>query len=272
MSEKKPVSMGLIAGALAAAFAVTLAVTRPTNAITGGHKAADDTYPHVVMIIFDVDGVRSHRCSGTLLSPTVVLTAGHCTTGTSGARVYTGVEMTDPLFPDGGGVSGSTHTHPGYDDFATFPNTSDLGVVVLDDDILVGAYGELPELGLLDALGKHTRVDLAGYGLQSTVPHVQEDLVRFETSTHIINLKSANNGGFNIQTKEDAGRGNQTGGSCFGDSGGPIFLDGTNVVVAVVSFGLSPINCVGTGFNYRTDIENAQDFIQPFLAGGGGAE
>jgi hypothetical protein len=180
--------------------------------------------------------------------------------------VYTGAEITDRRFPSGGGVQGETFTHPAFDNFATFPNTSDVGIVVLKKPIKLDVYGTLPDLGLLDALGNGTEVDAVGYGLQSVVPDLQQDLVRYATTTNIINLTSANNAGVNVQLQEDAGNGNNTGGTCFGDSGGPIFIAGTNVIAAIVSFGLNQ-NCVGTGFHYRADIENTQDFVNAFLGG-----
>ena len=93
-----------------------------------------DDHPYVGLVVFDVGGRPSHRCSGTLISPTVFLTAGHCTDGTDAARVWFDTRITDPTYPFGGGlaVEGVPHTHHDYDGFATFPNTSDVGVVVLD--------------------------------------------------------------------------------------------------------------------------------------------
>ncbi len=58
--------------------------------------------------------------------------------------------------------------------------------------------------------------------------------------------------------------GHWAGGICFGDSGGPVFLGDSNIVVAIDSFVLSP-NCTGSGFAYRTDIVDAQSFILGFL-------
>jgi V8-like Glu-specific endopeptidase len=72
-----------ILGALLAA----LAFAAPASAITNGEPDGN-RHPYVGLAVFDVDGSPSHRCSASLLTPTVVLTAGHCTEGTSAARIW----------------------------------------------------------------------------------------------------------------------------------------------------------------------------------------
>jgi len=92
--------------------------------------------------------------------------------------------------------------------------------------------------------------------------HYQE---RYTSTSKIVNLRSHLTDGYNIHTSNNPGKGQGTGGSCFGDSGGPIlYEEDSNVVVGVVSFGLND-NCKGADFAYRTDIEEALDFILPFL-------
>jgi len=70
-------------------------------------------------------------------------------------------------------------------------------------------------------------------------------------TSRLTNLRSALTGGFNIQLN---GNGTGSGGTCFGDSGGPVFYGGygSNTIVAVTSFGLNG-NCAGVDFAYRTD-------------------
>ena len=55
----------------------------------------------------------------------------------------------------------------------------------------------------------------------------------------------------------------RTGGTCFGDSGGPNFLGTTNVVAGVTSFGLNP-TCAGTGGVYRVDQQDDLDWLAKF--------
>ena len=78
--------IGRILAILAVVMTVLVASFGSVKAITYGELDGND-HPFVGLLVFDVDGSPSHRCSGTLLSPTVMLTAGHCTYGTSGGRV-----------------------------------------------------------------------------------------------------------------------------------------------------------------------------------------
>jgi hypothetical protein len=74
---------------------------------------------------------------------------------------------------------------------------------------------------------------------------------RLMAESILTNLRSAINDGFNIQTQ---GNGRDQGGTCNGDSGGPVFLGDpdSNLIVAVTSFGLNVL-CRGTDFSYRVD-------------------
>jgi len=103
-----------------------------------------------------------------------------------------------------------------------------------------------------------------GYGFQEVVPNFQADRVRYLSRSTIIDLRSALTDGFNVHTKADAGDGNDTGGTCSGDSGGPVFANGTLSIVAITSFGLNQ-SCVGGDYAYRADIANTQDFVEQFL-------
>jgi secreted trypsin-like serine protease len=75
----------------------------------------------------------------------------------------------------------------------------------------------------------------------------------------LVNLNSALNDGFNVQTQ---GNGSGRGGTCSGDSGGPVFLGdaSSNLIVAVTSFGLNAI-CRGVDFAYRIDRQEVLDWI-----------
>jgi hypothetical protein len=58
--------------------------------------------------------------------------------------------------------------------------------------------------------------------------------------------------------------GGGTGGTCFGDSGGPDLLGGTDTVLAVNSY-VSNVNCGGVGYSSRVDILEVLDWIDTFL-------
>jgi secreted trypsin-like serine protease len=205
-----------------------------------------------------------------------MLTAGHCTYGADGGRVWfdsdVGAGIPDNGYPFGGGTSielAEIHTHPDYIDAAFY--LYDVGVVILSEPVELDTYGELSSIGLLDELATRRGVQnrsftVVGYGLQSVVPSLQADLVRYQGQVQLIDVR----GTFGIPPGTAAsftnnpGRGNGSGGTCFGDSGGPIFHGDSNVIVAVTSFGVNA-NCAGTGGGYRIDTEGDQAFINQFL-------
>ena len=137
-------SVGLAALA-ATLLTVTLAVG-PAGAVTNGTLDGDG-HPYVgLMVAKDASGAPLWRCSGTLLSPTVYLTAGHCTESpAASAEIWFGDDLTDAAainYPTQGDVSGKTYLHPGFDpdDFSY----RDVGVVVLDEPYVLPTYGALP--------------------------------------------------------------------------------------------------------------------------------
>jgi secreted trypsin-like serine protease len=149
----------------------------------------------------------------------------------------------------------------GFANFTGFPNTHDVGLVILDQPISMPEYGQLPAVGALDGLGtargqKNTIFTVSGYGLTLSVqPHSALSNISFRerlmAQSTLVNLNNSLTDGFNLQTQ---GNGNGRGGTCSGDSGGPVYLGGSssNLIVAVTSFGLNAL-CRGTDFGYRID-------------------
>ncbi len=247
-----------------------LLAVAPAWAVTSGEPDGND-HPYVGLVaLYDAEGTYIGRCSGTLLSSTVVLTAGHCTFDAASARVYfEPVVEANLREPGNTGYLGTTVTHPEYANFAGFPNTHDLGLILLDESVETETIGELAEPNTLDALAtkrgqQETTFDVVGYGLQSVKPKLQADRVRYQGTVQFVNLRSALTDGFNLQHSGSPGKGTGGAGTCFGDSGGPVFLPGTNIIVAVTSFGLNS-NCAGPGFAYRVDIEESLEFINQYL-------
>jgi V8-like Glu-specific endopeptidase len=215
------------------------------------------------MVADDADGNPLWRCSGTLLSPTIFLTAGHCTEAPAvRATIWfeSDVDAGRPGngYPVGGptSVDGTTHTHPQYDPNAFF--LYDLGVVELDEPMVMAEYGVLPQLDQLDTLktrrGKQDVTFTAvGYGLQASFPDAASwkdvaNRVRMVAHPHLIQINGGLVGDFSVLLSNN----HATGGTCFGDSGGPNFIGDSNVLGGVTSFGLNG-NCAGTGGVYRVD-------------------
>ncbi|MGE5222057.1 MAG: S1 family peptidase [Omnitrophica WOR_2 bacterium] len=261
---------------------VVLIVTAlPARAITGNF-VKDFEHPFVGLAVFyDANGVFSHRCSGSLLTPTVFLTAGHCVFGVESARVYfqqdagahyNPVTEIDPVtgYPEACFTQPCMTSHQlfnyGYNNFAGFPNTRDVGLVILDESINLPEYGVLASPGTLDSLSTRRGLQdltftMSGYGLSYTNPAITVSFrERLMAESQLVNLRSALTSGFNLQTTNNPGIG---GGTCFGDSGGPAFYGGfnSNRIVGVTSFGLSANVCAGVDFAYRTDQADLIDWI-----------
>lgn len=270
--------------ALGAMLALVVGAAAPAAAITGNY-VEDEEHPFVgLLVMYDENGEFMGRCSGSLLTPEIFLTAGHCTDGATSARVYfqqdAGVNYDpateyDPVsgYPEdcAAGTEGVTCSYAsqvfdyGFDDFAGFPNTLDAGLVILDTPIYLDEYAVLAEPGTLDRFAaqrglQDLTITASGYGLSYSSPvEVISFRERLMANARITNLKSFNTAGFNLQT---TGNGKGRGGTCSGDSGGPIFLGGyeSNIVVGVTSFGLNSY-CRGTDFSYRTDTTDVQAWI-----------
>jgi hypothetical protein len=207
--------------AMLAAIAAMLGFSAgPASAITGNYQK-DFTHRYVGLLVFyttpDASGDPfDHRCSGSLITPRVVLTAGHCTEGVSSGRIYMRQSVApnydpaafgglggDPTtgYPYQRGVQFHTTFNYGFHDFEGFPDTHDAGLVILDHAISRDEYGRLAEPGLLKP--------------------VREDHQHAERALHLHS----------------------------GDSGGPVFFGGTtsDKIVSVTSFGMSPW-CKGVDF------------------------
>lgn len=262
----------LVPGALAAAL--LLATVIPAAAINFGEPDGEG-HPHVGLLVFDEGGTPSHRCTGTLLSSTVMLTAGHCTYGTSGGRVWfeadVGAGYPANGYPFGGGTSiefSAIYTHPDYVPGAFYLH--DVGIAILSEPVALDTYGTLADIGLLDDLSTRRGLQeqtftVVGYGLQSVVPTLQSDLVRYVGTVQLIDSHGVVGipSGVAVTLTNNPGQ-PHSGGTCFGDSGGPIFWGDSNVIAAVTSFGLNQ-NCAGLGGGYRVDTADDQAFITSYL-------
>ena len=248
--------------ALLAALAIAVAIgVGSASAITDGQLDGNG-HPYVgLMVAQDASGKPLWRCSGTLLSARLFVTAGHCTEAPAAkAQIWFAADVQSGVpgngYPFTGDVGGKTYTHPDYDPNRFF--VRDLGVVVLDSPMTMSTYGQLPGLNQLESLNskrgqQDTSFTAVGYRLQKSFPTPaawkdQALKIRMVATPHLLQIDTGFVGDFSILLSNNA----HTGGTCFGDSGGPNFIGSSSVLAGVTSFGLNG-NCAGTGGVYRLD-------------------
>jgi hypothetical protein len=264
----------LAAAATAGVLLLGLMVA-PASAITNGVPDGNG-HPYVGLAVFDTEDGPAWRCSGSLLSPTVFLVAGHCTDGAVAARVWMAEVVTgNPEYPFSGVTShdGVPYTNPDYATGAGkgLPGFAfrDVGVVVLTEPVLtteVDEYADLPTSNLVGTLRSKTPVDFVGYGVQTQItgggPPVWTGLRnRLYAYGELVSGNFVHSGEF---VKTTLNHGGGSGGTCFGDSGGPILLAGTDTVLSVNSY-VTNSNCGGVGYSSRVDLPAVLGWINGFF-------
>ncbi len=243
--------------ALTALAALALGAAGPAAAIT--HGVPDGTgHPNVGGLLADQaysDGTWTY-CSGTLISPTVFLTAAHCDEGGTGRVRITfsaAYKVGDPTY------AGTFHADPAYPGPTSNPH--DIAVVVLDAAVTGITPAVLPGAGSLGNLSSTQRFTSVGYGAYEVTngagghQYLYNDVRGVATGT----LNATNKNWLRISMNPAKG----DGGTCFGDSGGPNFLGTSNVVAATTITGDSV--CRSTNVDYRLDTSAARSFLAPYV-------
>jgi hypothetical protein len=258
------------------AFAAVFLASSPAAAITYGQVDSTNAYSNVgAFIVQSPSGLIYPLCSGTLIAPTVFLTASHCTsyfTNVLQPLNWTAFVTFDPLIPFGDMTVGTTNllavsaavTNPEYNQ--SQGDSGDIGALILAAPVSL-TPATLPPCGLLDQLSeknglKGATFTTVGYGVQNRV--VGGGVPFFQDQNPIPRMYAfssfnALNKGY-LRLSQNPATGD--GGACYGDSGGPNFLtvDGTTYLAAITITGDIP--CRATNVTYRLDTASAQRFLQ----------
>jgi V8-like Glu-specific endopeptidase len=249
------------------AFAIViLSSGLSANAITFGTQDTSQParFPQVGALIAEFDGLKDILCTGTLIDRKVFLTASHCTAylesiGTPAHNVWV---TFDPTFDTASPLTrGTYHTNPLYGSGGQ-SNTYDVAVVVLDQTITGVTPARLPTANQLDAMDLQSqRFWAVGYGTVRDDKTGGQHNLSFDGIRRYVDqgFRSLTNSWLNLSMNPSVG----SGGTCYGDSGGPHFIGNSNVVAAITVTG--DRWCRSTDVDYRMDTPSARDFLGQFV-------
>ena len=263
-----------VMSAFLAVAVVSLLTVPAANAIVNGRED-ENGHPYVGMV-FQTGSEAA--CTGFLVSPTVFVTAGHCVdnfiiNGTGASDVQIGFAPDERDYA--ADVSGTPHLYPGFCSNNLnyhgcpphgFPkirfDTGDLGVVVLDHPVAVSRYAQLPTENLVSTISDGTGVTNVGYGFDAA-PKSGDFGIR-----HTAPGLTLNGGPLDDEFLKVTGNpSNDMGGVCVGDSGGPVLLGMTDIVLANHSFNYSTNgSCTGPDYSFRLDTPDVLAWITSFMA------
>jgi hypothetical protein len=238
-----------------------LTAAAPTFAIVGGERDGA-SHGNVGLLAAVVPGYGLVAvCSGTLISPTVFLTAAHCTAPLQAMGVERALVTFDQA-PSRRSVflAGQIYTSPYFNQTGSDPR--DIAVVVLYSPVDGVTPATLPTAGQLDGMDlRNTRFTPVGYGANGWVPApggpwFYDDGTRRVASSGFNALNPAW-----LRLSQNAAKGDS--GTCYGDSGGPNFIGATDVIAAISITGDRV--CRATNVAYRLDTPYARWFLGNFV-------
>lgn len=270
--------------ALATAFMLLQLLIGNAYAIKNGVPDEND-HPYVCWIVTYDGGISGYVYLGTgcLIAPDIVLTAGHVTHDAGGYPIVAAWVSFSPAptwSPLSGGADWITveslETHSQYrmggEKGITDWLAYDVGILKLDQNVVLSEYGQLPQAGRVDTLPMKQDLDLVGYGVQYQIrgqgipPSGNWDWInwppyRYQATAQLVASNDVMNQQF-IRLTANPAQGK--GGTCFGDSGSPILLADTNTIVGVCSWGTNG-NCAGVSYDQRIDTPEILPWIESFL-------
>ncbi|HEX6355634.1 S1 family peptidase [Actinophytocola sp.] len=271
-----------VAAAVTGAVLLMLTTAAPATAIIDGTTDTTNRFPNVGGLQVLVGGEWFDFCTGTLVAPDVVLTAAHCTDFFTGA-----VGDPNALGPDDWRISfdadpDENSTYYGADHFVIHPDwlanevgpgggnskksflkegLEDIALVFLTETVANLTPATVADAGYLDGLdltaetftvvGYGTDAFITGSAASPTAITVYDGARSYKDVT-VITEHDLFPDRFVKITKS----------VCFGDSGGPMFHEGT--LVALNSWGYS-LRCAGPNLEYRVDSAPAQSFLDANL-------
>ena len=270
-----------------AALITLSALTGTAHAITGNYNS--DSTGYVGIIVLFADSARQQPIgysSGILISPTVMLTAGHATihalaasvsfdqgpisysiqngqiTYSGNSPIYDGVPVTYPEYAAAMANQGSK----GNQIFSV----TDLGIVLLSSPVKGINFATLPTAGLADTLPMKTDLHVIGYGMQDQVTPKNNGPANSWTGTLSRNSANVQLISSNFQGNEKyirctANPAQNKGAISFGDSGGPILcnMNDQSVVLALNAY-VNSVNCNGISYGTRIDTTQVLAWINGF--------
>ena len=259
--------MRIKAVAVAMGAAVLVVTGLSASAITFG-RFDGNRHPNVGSLVAEwrEEGQKDLLCSGTLIDERVFLTAAHCTEYLASIDIAPEeVWVTfDPTFDeDSPLISGTYTSHPGYNQRQSDPK--DIAVVELEADggatpATLPTQGRLTEMRNAGTL-QDEWFTAVGYGTvrenKKRGPHSLEgNDNRYYATQDFISLTKP---WLKLNMNPSTG----SGGTCYGDSGGPHFLRDTNLIVSITITG--DAQCRATDVTYRLDTKSARNFLDDFV-------
>ena len=239
----------------------------PAHAITFG-KLDGDKHPNVgAIVLVDANGEKYLACSGTLISPTVFLTADHCVNWLPSAGIAPeDVWVTfDSIFSQDSIIYPATY-YPYPGSWHDMGDPKHVAVLVLDEPIADITPAQLPSAGLLDQMKKDGTLKrqsfvAVGYGTVRDDKTGGFHSLYWDPSRRYVSQKFLSLTPSWLKISMNPATDN--GGTCYGDSGGPHFLGSTSIVVSVTVTG--DRYCRATDVTYRLDTPSARQFLSQFV-------